>query len=202
MEANMSRWFYRCTGCLSVVAAEESLPEVTCSVCGSRFESMGKVHSNRLIRDEERAICDDRCTNARGPSCDCKCGGDYHGSRMVVVIRHDLGPVPQLVVVEDRKARARVEELESLWAAFRAVWEPKRDHVTAQINAIPGNSYTGRQWLPRYLWDDNQAVWEAQREMNRCARLKSHPGRVKGMRAVIARLGGATQPVGQAEMFA
>jgi len=46
-----------------------------CGICAGSFENMGRVEKNRLIHEHLAAICDDRCTSARGPLCSCKCGG-------------------------------------------------------------------------------------------------------------------------------
>lgn len=65
------------------------------SVYSKYHTVMGKVGSkNRLMETEERCKCDARCTNARGPNCECSCGGANHGSNKVVTVQRDVGPVP------------------------------------------------------------------------------------------------------------
>jgi hypothetical protein len=160
-----SRWFYRCNGCLSVVASEELLHAPTCSACGK---------------------------TARGPNCGCVCGGKNHGSHMTVTVRKDLGAIPQLVVVEQGKALARVAELDALWARYRAL-------DALRYGYIPEDG----RWLPR---DEFMSLVERRnlrREFNRCAGLKVHSARVRGMVAVLARLGDKPAPVvGQSALFA
>lgn len=31
-------------------------------------------------KPQRRVKCDERCRSARGPECNCKCGGKYHGA--------------------------------------------------------------------------------------------------------------------------
>lgn len=53
---------------------------------------MGKVGSqNRLMAPADRCRCDRRCTGARGPNCECKCGGKNHGSEHLATVRRDDG---------------------------------------------------------------------------------------------------------------
>jgi hypothetical protein len=187
-----SRWFYRCNGCLSVVASEELLHAPTCSACGKTFVGIGKVIGNRLGSEYQESVCDDRCTYARGPNCGCVCGGKNHGSHMTVTVRKDLGAIPQLVVVEQGKALARVAELDALWARYRAL-------DALRYGYIPEDG----RWLPR---DEFMSLVERRnlrREFNRCAGLKVHSARVRGMVAVLARLGDKPAPVvGQSALFA
>lgn len=63
---------------------------------GKRHKVMGKVARNRLINFMFASPCDGRCTNARGPNCDCQCGGKNHGGQRVVEMQIDTGPVPDV----------------------------------------------------------------------------------------------------------
>jgi hypothetical protein len=49
----------------------------------------------RLVEEGVTSACDGRCTNAKGPDCECVCGGKNHGTQRLVVVQHDAGPVPQ-----------------------------------------------------------------------------------------------------------
>lgn len=108
----VSRWFVRCPLCLSVSAITERLPYgARCGLCTGTLEIMGQVDRDRLIREEDRTPCDERCTNARGPHCDCRCGGEHHGTKRIVRIVTDCGPVPTVTPTRDREqASARVTE--------------------------------------------------------------------------------------------
>lgn len=62
---------------------------------------MGKVgpsKTTRLFQPEELCVCDGRCTNARGPNCECSCGGVNHGSQRTVKVWRDAGAVPSAKV--------------------------------------------------------------------------------------------------------
>ena len=63
---------------------------------------MGRVHRARLVRDAVVSVCDFRCTNAKGPECNCHCGGENHGSHAVVQVTHDAGPLPRYELTPDR----------------------------------------------------------------------------------------------------
>jgi hypothetical protein len=84
--ALINRWFVRCRLCLSIGAVDAiSLPKGTlvCSGCDGPIEIMGRV-DGCTSHLETRCKCDARCTNAKGPNCDCSCGGKNHGSGMLV----------------------------------------------------------------------------------------------------------------------
>jgi hypothetical protein len=83
--AFLNRWFVRCRLCLSIAAVDAiSLPKGTlvCAGCDGPVEVMDRVRgcTSNL---ESRCKCDARCTNAKGPNCDCSCGGKNHGSGML-----------------------------------------------------------------------------------------------------------------------
>lgn len=84
----LNRWFVRCRLCLSIAAIEaQSLPkgEMKCGACQGPIEIMGRVDGCTSHLDT-RCKCDARCTNAKGPNCDCSCGGKNHGSGMLTTI--------------------------------------------------------------------------------------------------------------------
>lgn len=131
----MNRYAVRCADCLSVSfieAGEEPrwtwspatgrVAPLQCAACDGPVSSMGRVQAGRLKRSGLEVPCDARCTNARGPSCDCSCGGRNHGSQLLVSVEHDLGAVPRVRPVDADRARAHAAE-------FRAA----RDHARAEI---------------------------------------------------------------------
>src|SRR5206468_12359849 len=65
---------------VSAVDEHPNIGEWQCGICAGRFESMGRVERDRLIHEHIAAVCDERCTSARGPICNCHCGGQHHGS--------------------------------------------------------------------------------------------------------------------------
>ncbi len=90
------RHFYRCADCLTVSAADEYTTGALCGHCNGKIEYMGRVERSRLVETVERCPCDARCTFARGPNCECQCGGDNHGQGILVEFIRDAGPVPVL----------------------------------------------------------------------------------------------------------
>lgn len=102
------RHYYRCTDCLSVAATEQKLPTETkhytervtaeCGACGGSIEYMGPVVRDRLVTDVKYLCpCDERCTGARGPNCDCSCGGANHGTGAMAEVVVTSG-VPRLMI--------------------------------------------------------------------------------------------------------
>lgn len=116
----ISRWFYRCPDCLSVMAADGNPYARLACACGCEScEKMGKVQRARLVTETERCPCDDRCTCALGPSCNCRCGGENHGAGLVSVVeQQDAGAVPVIsppdpaAIERGRAWRAAVEAAE------------------------------------------------------------------------------------------
>jgi hypothetical protein len=180
------RHFYRCTDCLSVVATVEPIRTYTdargftryglCSACDGRIEYMGHVTRDRLVRTSEACACDGRCTNATGPSCDCQCGGENHGSGRTVTVEYDAGGVPRVNVPPDavEKAqvyRALVDRFTALWGAqYRAVTERKR------YERLNGTAYS--------LYLEGLHAWQA---FSVARNLRSHAGRNKRIAALLNR---------------
>lgn len=91
----MERHYYRCDSCLGVWAINgQKLPEIICS-CLGRWLHIGIVFENRLNQEKEKAPCDNRCTNASGPSCSCPCRSINHGTGRVVTVLVDAGGIPR-----------------------------------------------------------------------------------------------------------
>jgi hypothetical protein len=92
-EPQKPRHCYRCEDCLTVCFADgDQLPSAKCGACDGRMEHMGRVERGRLKEDTYACPCDARCTSARGPNCDCLCGGKNHGSNAVVEVTRDFRP--------------------------------------------------------------------------------------------------------------
>lgn len=173
----MSRFYYRCPDCLSVVAldSERSPTAPTCAVCDVRMEGMGRVARERLVRDELRCPCDDRCTCAAGPNCSCKCGGENHGSGLLVVVQIDAGGIPR-VTPPDARATVRRDE-------YRAAVRRAEDRM-------PGEDEAARkargEWLEGRAAEDYFERLRMKRELRRIRGLRTHHGRMRA----LARLAG------------
>lgn len=165
------RFYYRCFACCHVAAADAKLDTAVRCMCDGKLELLGRVSPARrgLVRDSERCACDARCTNAPGPSCDCRCGGENHGTGRVVPILVDAGGVPRLRVDSEAECRARAEEFSAAMAPLRARLRAMRSKRAGEV--YPWNRETPQE---RALSD----------QIARVVALRTHKGRV----AAIARL--------------
>ena len=181
-------WFVRCRDCLAVVAVTAAeLPRRVgrdgwpiCGACGGPVEIMGQVERARLISESHRSVCDDRCTNARGPSCDCKCGGKFHGSTLVVRVVRDLGPVPVVCVRPSG-------QLQLMAAEFRAA----RDAAYGAADELPGCAIVDRArgaWLSPADFQAAARWRAARRRVVEACGLRVHRMRVERLRAITAEL--------------
>jgi hypothetical protein len=179
-------WFVRCCDCLSVVAVTAAeLPRRVgrdgfpiCGACGGPVELMGQVERARLVSVAHLAPCDERCTNARGPSCDCKCGGRNHGSKLVVRVVRDRGPVPVVAVRPSG-------QLVMLAAEFRTA----RDAAYQAADELPGRAIVDRArgaWLPPADFAAAERWRSTRRRVVEACRLRVHRTRVERLRAIAA----------------
>lgn len=182
MSATINRWFLRCTTCLAVSAVEErpNLHDWQCGICGGSFESMGRVERDRLIHEHLAAICDDRCTSARGPICNCKCGGKHHGSNRVVRVVRDAGPIPTVTPSTGRE-QARLNAAE-----FRRM----KDAALALLDPLLASRQRG--YLPAAEFDRMRRLQAALRKAHEA---RTHAARVKTLRAVVGHLPAPVDPV-------
>jgi hypothetical protein len=176
----MSRHFYRCRGCLEVLALDgDRLPMAygttiaVCDNCGEAFEHMGRVEKSRLVSDELRCKCDDRCVSARGPHCDCSCCGANHGAGMLGYVRVmvDRGAVPRIAPPSKMRAIAALRE----WTDIKA----RRALLKAELDRLLDRK-AGREFLPRADFDRLRALQQANRDLWQA---RTHAGRLKALRA-------------------
>jgi hypothetical protein len=164
----INRHFVRCPICLAVAAIDERLHELRCGICETPMEYMGRVEQDRLVRDELRTPCDDRCTFARGPHCDCKCGGKNHGSKLTVVVRRDCGPLPVVTPSHGRhQAELRAREYRSA-----------RAELLRQLDPLLEQRRAG--WLPAAAY---ARMRDLQRTNAKTAQARDHAARVRAFRA-------------------
>lgn len=117
------RWFFKCVKCKQPWALDllldgtfhrdsrlRQLADDPCPLCHQQhsrarfgFQTsrvMGLVGpKNRWYRVVSDTPCDGRCTNAKGPSCDCPCKGANHGTSRVIQRTVDAGRAPVVVPV-------------------------------------------------------------------------------------------------------
>lgn len=175
MSAAVNRWFIRCTTCLAVSAVDErpNTGDWQCGICGGSFESMGRVEKDRLIHEHLQAICDDRCTNAIGPLCSCKCGGQHHGSKRVVRVVRDAGPVPTVTPnIGREQCRINADELRRARAAALALLDPLL--ASKRRGYLPAAEYARMRALQAALRKAHEA--------------RTHRARMTALRAVVGHL--------------
>ena len=162
----VNRWFVRCRYCLSVAAVETqpSAYDSACSLCGGPIEVMGRVDGDRLVHDETRCACDERCTHARGPICSCRCGGENHGSHRVVHVVVDAGGVPRV-------------QMPSSDAALRIAYEyiGARDALVKRLDVLYARRRAG-EFLPSA---DFALMRELRRRLEEAASKRTHVSRMK-----------------------
>lgn len=104
------RWCIRCADCLAVAFVETPgrPPRADCAACDGvgTVETMGEVRGVHVGHDETRCACDGRCTHAKGPDCECSCGGVNHGSGATVTLWIVDGKAPRAAMPSTTAATA------------------------------------------------------------------------------------------------
>jgi len=169
----VNRWFIRCTRCLTV-AAIETQPNVRdwrCNICEGTIENMGRVEGDRLVKYEERCACDGRCTGARGPVCECHCGGVNHGTGRTVIVKIDVGGVPRVQFVDEGKALKVAAE------------------YVATMDAVRGSLAVlrTRKAMGAYLADgDFRRMLQIPAVLQKASEARTHASRMKVLATVLA----------------
>lgn len=162
------RWFYRCRDCLTTVVVEgPAMLTAECAACDGPIETMGRVMpSGRLGVLEHRVPCDARCTHARGPKCECPCGGENHGTGLLVPVWRVAGASPriQVPVADESLQRAR-EWREALGAA-----RGERDRLLAEKRE--------QGWLGAERWDRLDRL---RRAISAAQSKRTHAGRMRAL---------------------
>lgn len=169
----INRWFYRCGTCLTIIAveAERQLSQLTCA-CDGTMACMGRVKRDRLVHDTQRCACDARCTSARGPSCNCLCGGVNHGTDAVVAVVVDAGAVPRISPTDPAVLLARAAEYREARDAVDGALAADKDYA----------AWREGRWLPASAWTRCNRL---QRARSSAAALKVHGTRLKRMRELF-----------------
>ncbi len=172
----MNRHFYRCLGCLDVLVLETRLTMeggtsvATCGTCAQHFEYMGRVERDRLVQDRVQCKCDDRCTSARGPLCECQCGGKNHGAGLLgyVVVAVDAGAVPVVHSKNPFKATKALEQYRK-FCALKTACLAELDTLRARRRS---DGYLERRDFDR-LRDLDRAATKMHTDRTHAARLKT-----------------------------
>lgn len=194
------RFFVRCTGCLATAAVDVPPAEVKtfkarfgwgwdgfrgvsvpigpeCGGCGAVVELVGPVVGDNWTRIEHRTPCDDRCTNAPGPKCECKCGGENHGTRLLVPVVAEEGRA-KVTPVAAEKARARRWE-------FEAARHAAREAIEARFGRLFAAKRAG-EWLSGADFSDLCEGIRLVERLGAARKRRSHAGRMKVVKEVAA----------------
>lgn len=174
----IKRHFWKCNECLSFCAIEQAdmnaWDRVKCGLCDSFMWYMGRVEQTRLKRDEVHCACDDRCTSATGPKCNCKCGGVFHGTHAVVHVTVDAGGIPIAQVKTNAKILRELNEYRALRQILSDEWQ--------DLNS--------QGFIPREQW--NRKI-RLENTIRHARTLTSHGGRMKALRSVTGQQAPARQ---------
>jgi hypothetical protein len=169
------RFYIRCYDCLSVSALDNSndfftmkkeLRSYKC-LCNGNLELMGHVQATRLVTDSLGAPCDGRCTNAKGPICDCHCFGANHGTQKLVVWTKDAGGIPkgENLPVNFEEAtwyHSKIADIKTRLVMLRA-WHDAQLSSTWDSNK-------------RFVWN---SLWSIRASLKKAEYAKTHKAREK-----------------------
>ncbi len=167
-----ARWFVRCADCLSVAAVEERPAGMLCGLCGGRVEEMGRVTRDRrgmVTAAYDIPACDARCTHARGPSCDCPCGGANHGRGVTVPVVVTDG-APRVSMPLEGKARRVAEE-----------WRAELERVRGTLAGRMSRAQRDGAWLGGA---DYSLVMQYRSILAHARGLRTHKGRIAQLRRI------------------
>jgi hypothetical protein len=184
------RHCWRCADCLTVAFTPESIEAARnergfchfaeCGSCGGDVEYMGPVNKHhQIFRTELQCACDGRCTGAIGPSCDCQCGGENHGTGAMVEVLKRVEGLPHIMMPTD--ARAKAETYRALVAEFRAAWDAHYAYATREKR----NGYVTPATYRTYM--EGQEIISA---FGKARGLRTHAGRNKRIAALTEKLVG------------
>jgi len=147
--------------------AEGLLGKALCGLCNGKIEVMGRVKADRptwMVRESyEKCVCDARCQSAKGPSCDCPCGGKNHGTSVTVTVEV-IDSTPRVSTPDKSAAKKRADEYRAEIARVQQT-HPGR---LARLNAEG-------TYLPRSEWEVAESY---RRAVSHARSLRTHKGRM------------------------
>lgn len=181
--STIARAYLRCADCLSFAVIERQtgvpVPPTACGLCGGQMRWAGSVRHDPKATTHEPA-CDGRCINGRGPVCRCTCGGQFHGSGLVVPVRFEAGASTVEPRVDTRGAAERAAEyraaVEACWEGIERIgWLGVGPTIREQHMAHQGISY-------------RRPVWQYIRRLEDVADVPSHGKRMRLLRELLDEL--------------
>lgn len=185
------RWFLRCSDCLTVLAIEHPrkvydrtgyvLPpeSIECGACGGKLEAMGRVARRGFVVGQTLEVpegCDERCTFASGPKCECPCGAVHHGAGVLVTVDR-TGKTPRATTLRHEEARARAAE-------YRAALEAALERIRPLGKADYDRKMSGA-WLEGAAYGRAMDYLDLLLAVGHAKHLRTHKGRL----ARLAKIG-------------
>src|SRR5690606_40910624 len=126
-----------------------------------------------------RPECDDRCLNARGPNCDCKCNGRNHGIGLagIVEMTFDGGAV----ILRPLKPEESIKRAQEYRAAKAAV-----EQALSDVFGRYWDAYRAGQYIPNSGIYWALKAWTAEYADARV--LRTHKNRVKRLYQLADRI--------------
>lgn len=151
------RHYWRCIDCLLPFVLPTAEPTgAACGCCGGHeLEWMGQVNvrTRQLEKKAQECLCNEACAYARGPRCECACGGVHHGKSLqafveVVAEGRPIARIPAKSATLER-ARARAVEWRTELAAVLVLADAWR--ATLPGGRLPDGLYWERRTLNHLL---------------------------------------------------
>ncbi len=117
--------YHRCSDCLTAFSTVER--HVDFCDCNGSVEYMGEVHGDKYQKTGTKSACDDRCTKASGPNCDCMCNGINHGTGKLVSVIVSEGKVKAVGLTPEDIERA--EKYRMLRDYAQSLMATKQSHM-------------------------------------------------------------------------
>lgn len=175
----VEKHFFRCSNCLVAFAADYSsgvwnwrIPRDLKCACGGSVWHLGKVKRFRVVNTEERCACDERCTHALGPNCECQCGGENHGTGRTYKVEIDQGGIPR---VSNEPDIAKRDE-------FFAALDAAEKRIERKFGVEKVEDFIHRRWIP-VGWRD---IHDAFEEISRAKGSRVHKTRLKILASICA----------------
>ena len=178
------RLYVRCSDCLGVSVAigidsAVAHGDIRCGICGGRIEAMGHVHENRLVTEHTVCKCDERCADATGPRCSCKCGGANHGHGMAgyIQVERDGGPATITPQKHHDKLRLRADE-------YRAAAASALERIEAHVDNGPYLSKRAGEWVGHEGFAAFRRQQDRYRALADARKGRTHKGRLNKLNRI------------------
>lgn len=137
---------------------------------------MGEVYRDRLAEEKSYCPCDDRCTGARGPTCDCPCGGKNHGQGYLTRMETTAAKIPSVTPARDLEANRRQWTLQKAEAL-------RLEELAAEKFGQRWTDYKARR--PVTGWYELNRV---ELELKKILKFKTHTGRFTAIKKLEEQL--------------